>query len=37
MRNKYYSVLQKILENGKMQNNKKGNIKYLLNQTIRLY
>ena len=36
MRNKYYSVLHKILENGKMQNNKKGNIKYLLNQTLRL-
>ncbi len=36
MKNKYYSVLSKILEKGKMQHNKKGNIKYLLNQALRL-
>lgn len=30
--NKYYKMLDKILANGKMQSNKKGNIKYLLNE-----
>lgn len=32
--NKYYKTLQNILDNGKTQSNKKGNIKYLLNETI---
>jgi len=32
--NKYYQVLQNILETGKDQANKKGNIKYLLNQPL---
>lgn len=30
--NKYYKMLDKILANGRMQSNKKGNIKYLLNE-----
>ncbi|MBQ9598114.1 MAG: thymidylate synthase [Bacteroidales bacterium] len=30
--NQYYSILGKILAEGKTQTNKKGNIKYLLNQ-----
>ena len=30
MKNKYYQILEKILKKGKVQNNKKGNIKYLL-------
>ena len=29
--NKYYQTLGKILERGKVQTNKKGNIRYLLN------
>lgn len=32
--NKYYSMLGKILSKGKTQTNKKGNIKYLLNQEL---
>ncbi len=32
--NKYYSILEKILSGGKTQTNKKGNIKYLLNQEL---
>lgn len=32
--NKYYSILGKILAEGKTQTNKKGNIKYLLNQQL---
>lgn len=32
--NKYYSILGKILSEGKTQTNKKGNIKYLLNQEL---
>ncbi|MBQ7812089.1 MAG: thymidylate synthase [Bacteroidales bacterium] len=32
--NKYYSMLGKILSEGKTQTNKKGNIKYLLNQEL---
>lgn len=32
--NKYYKMLDKILSNGKMQQNKKGNIKYLLNERL---
>lgn len=30
--NKYYQILEKIVSNGKMQCNKKGSIKYLLNE-----
>ncbi len=32
--NKYYAVLDKILISGKMQDNKKGKIKYLLNERL---
>ncbi len=34
--NKYYQILADILANGKMQHNKKGNIKYLLNEQLSL-
>lgn len=34
--NKYYEILNKILIDGKVQNNKKGNIKYLLNEQLSL-
>ncbi len=34
--NKYHLTLEKILKKGKNQENKKGNIKYLLNQKIAL-
>lgn len=34
--NKYYDMLDKILSNGKMQHNKKGDIKYLLNEQMSL-
>ncbi len=34
--NKYHKVLEKILNKGKNQQNKKGGIKYLLNQVIEL-
>ena len=34
--NKYYSILSAIVSSGKMQSNKKGNIKYLLNQQLSL-
>ena len=34
--NKYYDMLSKILSNGKMQHNKKGDIKYLLNEQLSL-
>lgn len=34
--NKYYSMLDKILTSGKMQSNKKGDIKYLLNEQLSL-
>lgn len=34
--NKYYSILSKILCSGKMQSNKKGDIKYLLNEQLYL-
>jgi len=34
--NKYYQMLDKILSSGKMQCNKKGNIKYLLNEQLAL-
>lgn len=32
--NKYYQTLQNILEKGKNQSNKKGNIKYLMNEVL---
>jgi len=34
--NKYYQILWKILQYGKMQENKKGSIKYLLNEQLSL-
>lgn len=34
--NKYYDMLDKILSDGKMQHNKKGEIKYLLNEQMSL-
>lgn len=34
--NKYHKTLSKILDNGKLQVNKKGNITYLLNQALEL-
>ena len=34
--NKYYQMLEKVLSLGKMQHNKKGNIKYLLNEQLPL-
>jgi thymidylate synthase len=34
--NKYHEILSKILKKGKKQANKKGEIKYLLNQRVRL-
>lgn len=34
--NKYHCILDKITRVGKMQNNKKGNIKYLLNEQLDL-
>lgn len=34
--NKYHLMLSKILTNGKVQENKKGSIKYLLNQKLEL-
>ena len=36
MRNKYHQKLAKILSRGKLQENKKGNIKYLLNEKLEL-
>lgn len=36
MQNKYYAILGKILKEGKNQTNKKGNIRYLLNQSLTL-
>lgn len=32
--NKYYQILEKVLFSGKEQSNKKGNIKYLLNEQL---
>jgi thymidylate synthase len=32
--NTYYKTLQNILDNGKTQSNKKGNIKYLINEVL---
>ena len=37
MKNKYYQILEKILKKGKVQNNMKGNIKYLLDEQLKLY
>ncbi len=34
--NKYYSMLQNVLENGHEQHNKKGNIRYLTNEVMRM-
>ena len=34
--NKYHQILRKILENGKLQKNRKGNIIYLLNEIMSL-
>lgn len=34
--NKYYTILEKIMSEGKFQTNKKGNIRYLLNQQLSL-
>lgn len=34
--NKYYKILGKVLEKGKIQTNKKGNIRYLLNEQLSL-
>lgn len=36
MMNKYYQILGKVLEKGKTQTNKKGNIRYLLNEQLSL-
>ena len=37
MKNKYYQILEKILKKGKFQENKKGSIKYLLDEQLKLY
>ena len=37
MKNKYYQILEKILRKGKVQDNKKGSIKYLLDEQLKLY
>lgn len=34
MKNKYYQTLERILTQGKIQKNKKGNIQYLLNEQL---
>lgn len=34
--NKYHEILDKILQDGRMQHNKKGEIKYLLNERLTL-
>lgn len=34
--NKYHEILEKIIDKGKLQQNKKGSIKYLLNEKISL-
>lgn len=33
--NKYHQILEKILKKGKVQENKKGSIKYLLDQQLK--
>ena len=35
MKNKYYQILEKILKKGKFQENKKGSIKYLLDEQLK--
>ena len=37
MKNKYYQILEKLLKKGKFQENKKGSIKYLLDEQLKLY
>ena len=37
MKNKYYQILEKILKKGKVQENKKGSINYLLYEQLKLY
>ena len=34
--NKYYRLLEKIISNGKKQTNKKGDITYLINESLKL-
>ena len=34
--NKYYQILDRVLSSGKMQHNKKGSIRYLLNEQLSL-
>ena len=34
--NKYYTMLQNVLDNGREQQNKKGNIRYLTNEVMRM-
>ena len=34
--NKYYAMLANVLENGREQHNKKGNIRYLTNEVMRI-
>lgn len=34
--NKYHQILERILGSGKRQENRKGNIKYLLNERLSL-
>lgn len=34
--NKYYAMLENVLENGREQMNKKGNIRYLTNEVMRM-
>ena len=36
MRNVYFEILNKIMTDGKTQNNKKGNIKYLTNEVLHM-
>ena len=36
IRDRYYSILDKILATGKTQTTKKGNIQYLLNEQLSL-
>ena len=35
--NKYYQILNRVLSSGKIQSNKKGNIRYLLNEQLILF
>lgn len=36
MTNKYYQILQRVLDSGRTQENRKGQIRYLLNQAVTL-